>query len=88
MWRVAVIGVFLCLSLLMFVWIDLVEVWTAKDGKKPVLNSMTKKGRIYHWVEFIGRLLPFIALVTAWRIEDTFAIFNKFPEHNTRVSIM
>ena len=89
MWRFQVIGAILFISQVMCLYIDIVSVLQALDRiGNCSLTDFNSCSKFEHWVEFAGRSLPTISVLLAYKPNDIFCEFNKFPEHCPRVSIM
>lgn len=53
-----------------------------------ILNDDDLEANILHWLEFFANIIPGITILIAFKAEDVFAEFNKFPEQCSRVSVM
>ena len=69
-------------------FIDFLSVYEVTENYK-ILNDQDKlTAKLCLWAELAAHILPAIAVLLAYKSNDIFAEFNKFPEQCPRVSIM
>ena len=69
-------------------FIDFLSVYQVIQNYDILNDQDELAGKLCHWVELATHILPAIAVLLAYKANDIFAEFNKFPEQCQRVSIM
>ena len=87
MWRIKVIGISLSVSLAICIVLDLLTMQQVMTHE-AILNDDDSEATAMHWLEFAANIAPGITILFAYKAQDVFGEFNKFPEHCPRVSVI